>query len=221
MTMVLLDANRHGREFEPSYLREVGVRAATVSQIMLRGRHRAADRQARIALQTLVDAFLGDRRRNADLFTRAIRLGRMLSETAGCKWTCEGERYTLMCPIFALRRGCAHSIAMTTTEECSICGAETFGCEHVPGETYDGETCHSRVTRISEVGHIAFTANPDFVYTWHQPRYEDTRDLIRRGVIESAGDDLYCRYCESCPEYPSPEDLDPIERFERLKASAT
>lgn len=218
ITMTLIDLEWHGRELPPTVLRREGLRAAAEVEAGLEAGHPEAERVGRDALRALVDAFLGDRQANADLFERAHELGRRLCKTVDCRWKPGEDAYRLKCPIYALHRPVAHSIAMTITTECSICGSEALSCEHVPGEEYDGEWCVSNVTGISPLGHIAWTAKPDFVYTWHQPQEVLTERLIRDGIIQKAGDDAFCTHCADCDGAPSEGDLDPVTRFEQLAA---
>jgi hypothetical protein len=220
ITMTLIDLEWHGRELPSLVLRREGLSAAAEAEAALQVAHPEAERLGRKALRALVDAFLGDRPANSDLFERAHSLGRRLCETVDCQWKPGEEAYTLKCPIYALHRPVAHSIAMTVTTECSICGSEALSCEHVPGEEYGGKRCVSEVTGISPLGHIAWTAEPDFVYTWHQPQEVPTEQLIRDGIIQEAGDDAFCTHCADCDGAPSEGDLDPVTRFEQLVAKA-
>jgi hypothetical protein len=218
ITMTLIDLKWHGRELPAAVLRREGLRAAVEVEAGLEVAHPDAERVGRDALRALVDAFLGDRDANSDLFERAHALGRRLCEAVDCRWEPGEDAYTLRCPIYALHRSFAHSIAMTVTTECSICGAEALSCEHVPGREYDGGSCVSKVTGISPFGHIALTANPDFVYTWHQAQEVPTRRLIDDGIIQKAGDDAFCTHCVDCNGAPNEGDLDPVTRFAQLAA---
>jgi hypothetical protein len=220
MTMTLIDLHWHGRELPPHILRERGLRAAAVCEGGLAIGRSDAEKLGRTALRALVDAFLGDRVSNADLFTRAHRLGRRLSEAVHCQWTSGDEIYTLDCPIYGLHRPFAHSLAMTVTTECSICGAGALQCAHVPGEEYEGESCFSKVTGIGALGHVALTADPDFIYTWHQRQSVATSAIIADGTIKRAGDVAFCTHCQDCDGLPREGDLDPVGRLERLIASA-
>jgi hypothetical protein len=221
MTMMLIDARYHGPEPTPELLRRRGVQRAVSCDIGLEHGHPNAERDGRAALRDLVDAFLQDRPRNADLFYLAHVLGRRLSTTVNCRWTPGKESYTLECPIYALHRKFAHSIAITVTTECSICGAGALGCEHIPGDIYEDVICSSAVTKIASFGHVAFTADPDFTYTWHQSQRVPVASLIKNGIIETPGDNAYCTHCQTCDGCTTDDDLDPVGRFERLIAEHT
>lgn len=216
ITLTLIDAERHGREPEPAELREAGLPAAERAEAALRAEVPGAEDFARKALRAVTDGFLGDREGNRDLFERAHQLGRTIAETAGCWWTPGEENYSIDCPIFALHRKVAHSVAMTTTRECSICGAEPFDCEHLDGHIYGDEACVFKVTAIAPPGHVAWTADPEFTYTWHRPEQLETEWLLSEGFIAVAGETAACTHCLNCAGTPSDDDLDPIGRFERL-----
>lgn len=217
MPLILIDLEWHGRELPPKILRRQGLRGAFRCRTGFEIGHPDAETDGRRALRSLVDAFLQDRVTNADLFERAHELGRLLNGTMGCFWTPGEENYTLQCPIFALHRGAAHSLAMTLTTACSICGAGSLECEHVPGWEYDGVPCFSRVVEIASFGHIALTPDPDFTYTWHQPQTAATGQLIAEGIIRRVGDRAECTHCSECVGRPTPDELDPVSRFNRLR----
>ena len=216
ITVTLIDAERHGREPSASAQREAGLPAAETAEAALRESHPDAEPFARKALRVLADGFLGDRKANEDLFGRAHELGRVICETAGCAWKAEEESYSIDCPVFALHRTVAHSVAMTTTRECSICGVEPLACEHLDGSEYDGEICVFKVTAIAPFGHVAVTADPEFVYTWHRPEKVATERLLADGLIGEAGEKAACTHCLNCPGVPTSDDLNPVARFKHL-----
>jgi len=216
VTLTLIDAERHGRERGPAELREAGLPAAERAEAALRAGEPGAEDFAREALRVVTDGFLGDRGANRDLSERAHRLGKRIAETAGCWWTPGEESYSINCPVFALHRNVAHSVAMTTTRECSICGAEPLDCEHLDGHIYGDEVCVFKVTAIAPFGHVAWTADPEFTYTWHRPEKLATERLLSEGIIATSGEAAACTHCLNCPGMPSDDDLDPISRFERL-----
>lgn len=214
--VTLIDANRHGHEPCPATLRKNSLPAAKAAEIALYASQGNAENKARAVLRDVVDAFLGDRQTNHDLFDRAHQLGRTIAETVGCSWVEDGDRYVNRCPIFALHRTAAHSLELTTLQECSICGSEPLSCDHLPGFEYDGEVCASLVTEILPIGAIAWTADPDFTYTWHRPEMIPTDRLIAEGVLRVANEPAACTHCLNCPGTPGADDLDPIGRFDRL-----
>lgn len=216
VTLTLIDAERHGREPEPAELREAGLPAAERAEAALRAGVPEAEDFGREALRVVTDGFLGDRVGNWDLFERAHRLGQTIAETAGCWWTPGEKSYSVNCPVFALHRNVAHSVAMNTTRECSICGAEPLDCEHLDGHVYGDEICVFKVTAIAPFGHVAWTADPEFTYTWHRPERLATDWLLSQGIIAVSGEPAACTHCLNCPGTPSDDDLNPIGRFERL-----
>jgi hypothetical protein len=218
MEITLIDANRHGREPDPATLRATSIPAAEQAELALRGAQEGAEAKARSSLRDVVDSFLGDRETNSDLFERAHQLGRVIAETVGCSWSEEGDQYVVRCPIWALHRTAAHSLELTTLQACSICGAEPLSCDHLSGSEYDGEVCVFKVTKILPIGAVAWTADPEFTYTWHRPGAVPTDQLIADGILRVAGEDAACTHCLGCPGTPGAEDLDPVSRFRRLEA---
>jgi hypothetical protein len=95
-------------------------------------------------------------------------------------------------------------------------------CEHLPGETYDGEECWSVAESIGPLGHVALTANPDFTYTWYRDQQVATAEIMADGTITAAGDPATCSHCEECPgrNGPTAGDLDPAGRWEGMIARA-
>src|SRR5271154_2441951 len=148
VSMTLIQIDTDGNNLTPEFLRRRGLRRSLAAEIALTHQQNGGVEQAREALSDLVDAFLHDRHANADLYARAHRLGAMLSRNEGCRWRSGSETYTLACPIYALHQPFAHSVAMTVTTHCSLCGADTLQCEHVPGESYDGQPCYPVVDKI-------------------------------------------------------------------------
>jgi hypothetical protein len=220
--VTLVEVDDSGQELTPAFLRRRGLRAAVAAEIGLRKGDDQAPDLARRAIADLVEAFLHDRTGNADLFARAHVVGALLSTTARCFWTPGPETYTLRCPIYALHETWATSIAMTITTRCSICGAGELGCDHLPGEIYNGEECWSVAESIGPLGHVALTANPDFMYTWYRDQQVSTAEIIADGTITAAGDPATCSHCQACPGLngPSAGDLDPVGRWEAMLARA-
>lgn len=220
MSLVQLDDSGH--ELTPRFLRRRGLRTALAAEIALRGGDERGAELARRAIADLVEAFLHDRTGNANLFARAHYVGALLSTQAGCFWRPGSETYTLRCPIYALHQTWATSIAMTVTTRCSVCGAGELECDHVPGETYEDEECWRVAESIGPIGHVAFTANPDFTYTWYRDQEVSTADIVADGTIVAARDPATCSHCQHCAGLngPSAGDLDPLGRWEGMVARA-
>jgi hypothetical protein len=218
----LVQVDDSGQELTPAFLRRRGLRSAVAAEIALRAGDERGAAVARSAIADLVEAFLHDRTSNANLFARAHRVGALLSKTAGCFWRPGPETYTLRCPIFALHQMWATSVALTVTTRCSICGAGELECDHLPGELYDEVECLSVVESIGPFGHFALTANPDFTYTWYRDQEVSTAAILADGTIARAGDAATCSHCQDCPGLngPSAGDLDPVGRWEEIRARA-
>jgi hypothetical protein len=218
----LVQIGESGQELTPAFLRRRGLRTAIAAEMALRAGNEQGAELARRAIADLVEAFLHDRTGNASLFARAHHVGALLSETARCFWTPGPEKYTLRCPVYALHQTWATSVAMTVTTRCSVCGAGELQCDHLPGETYDGEECRRVAESIGPIGHVAFTANPDFTYTWYRDQEVPTADIVADGTIAAAGDPATCSHCQECPGLygPNAGDLDPVGRWEEMLARA-
>ena len=218
--MACVEVDDDDNVLTPTFLRDRGRGRARRAMDLLARADDAWVLAARGAIADLVDAFLHDRGSNADLFAVVHELGRLLSERAKCRWTQRNEAYELLCPIHALHRPFAHSPALTQLTTCSVCGAGEFACRHVAGRVYDGEMCERVVASLGPLGHVAFTVDPDFLYTWHQPSSVPTAELVAEGIISSAGDPAVCTHCRDCEGQPTPDELSPGARFARLRVEA-
>jgi hypothetical protein len=223
--MAYLEVGKDGELLTASRLRNRGLRRERHGQILLRWapeRGKEAEQLLRKALANLVDAFLIDRKGQSDLFGRAHVLGRDLVREIGCYFKYEDDKdtYTLRCPIFALHQKVALSVAWTLITRCSICEAGPFECDHVPGRSYGGAECYEQIDRVAGLGHVAWTANPDFLYTWHQPRQFQGASLLAEGRIARLGEEISCDHCVGCAGVigPTHGDLDPVGRVRKLVA---
>jgi hypothetical protein len=220
--MILMRAGPHGPGPPAAVLRQRGLEELATYEAHLREGHLGeAEPAGRLALSLLVDAFLTDRRGQVELFRAAHAVGLHLNRTFGCDYSYDPDEdeYELMCPVFALHRLVAHSVEMTTVTTCSICSAGPFDCLHVPDEVYDGERCSSNIESILPMGGVAFTADPDFLYTWHQPRNYASDDLLKAGEIEAVGEAIACDHCQLCAGAPTEGDLDPVKRYRAMRAA--
>lgn len=220
--MPYLEVDEDGEPLTAERLRSRGLRREREGQLKRRYGEGDTESLLRSALADLVDAFLIDRRGQKDLFARAHRLGSEINFAYHCEFSYDAQEgsYEIQCPIFALHRPVAHSVAWTLITKCTICGAAAFGCEHLAGHEYDGEVCEMAIVEITGLGHIAFIANPDFLYTWHQPQHYEAAKLLASGQIQSVGEKLHCTHCERCPGAlgPSEGDLDPVSRWREIVA---
>lgn len=176
------------------------------------GNDHKAESAFRAAIECLVDAFLLNRRGNANAFTAAHQLGAFISKRFGCPLqSSDGKWWHADCGISALHSRLGNSIAGTSRGRCSICSAEDFGCEHVPGHLYDGESCIRIVYEMSidEVSLVPFPEDPRCY------RVDVLRSLseIEASVGEAlpAGATPTCVHCEQCPgasSGPTADDID-------------
>lgn len=207
-------------------LRREGLRSFRLGLFLIRRDSAAAEKHLRGSLRDLVEAFLEDRRGNADLFTLAHRIGYLLVHTFKCPYEFreEDQRWTQTCPIPGLHRRVAFSVALLWARSCSICGADEFDCDHVPGETYEGGVCELERTKAIGLDHLALTHEPDFVYTFIQADQVSQREVVAEfGRPLREGERLMCDHCRFCRGYfgPSAEDLDPSSWRDMDEASET
>lgn len=104
---------------------------------LVAGEHRErAEALMRSALGNLRRAFLWDER-SQHLFQELHRLGLSVHDQFGCEVPKQGESYMVECPVLLAHAKIGFSIGGTSDSICSICGEDTFDCEHVRGESYD------------------------------------------------------------------------------------
>lgn len=167
----------------------------------------------RQAIESLVDAFLVDRRGNAGCFARAHRIGALVENQFRCshRFDPETRSFSIDCGIHALHRRSGVSFGGNVLTECSICSAAEFDCEHVPDETYDGKRCFRRVTRwdAKEVSFVKVPADPRCYRVTFPMSVADAERL--KGARLAPGDRPLCTHCRTCPgaAAPAAEDLDP------------
>ena len=176
------------------------------------GNDKGAESAFREAIECFVDAFLLNRRGNASAFTAAHQLGAFVSERFGCPLqSSDGKWWHADCGISALHSRLGNSIAGTSRGRCSICSAEDFGCEHVPGHLYDGESCIRIVYEMSidEVSLVPFPEDP----RCYRVDVLHSLSEIEASVGEAlpTGATPTCVHCEQCPganSGPCADDID-------------
>jgi hypothetical protein len=191
-------------------LRRRGQRRAVHGLVLLECAPRRAEAILRDAIEDLVDAFLLDRSRNADLFARAHQLGALVEQTFSCAWATDRDRDTLVndCGILALHSRLGLSPGGTTWGRCSLCGAKDFMCDHIPGAVYAGEQCIRNVERW-DPEEVSMTQTP------REPRCFRTLAHVKKSYARRVGGSSpgRCWHCRTCTgrAAPSPEDLDPSQ----------
>ncbi len=150
---------------------------------------------------------------NADLFALTHHVGKLVEGTYGCYWTrdeAKGE-WTNACPLLALHSRLGASWGGLSWGRCSICNAEDFQCDHVPGVCYDGVRCVRNVYRV-ELREVSLTPHPEdpSTYRVHYPKTDAEVEALR-GRSFRPGERPACMHCRDCPgiEGPEREDLDP------------
>jgi hypothetical protein len=152
----------------------------------------------------LVDAYLLDRRTNVRIFGEAHRVGALLQQEFSCDWTLtEDEKYyENPCGVLALHSRVGLSPGGRSWGTCSICDADDFECDHVPGQMYGGDLCYRNIYRF-DAEEVSFTTRPRdrrcFRVWVLVPRHEVGQ---RRPM---------CVHCQRCAGAagPTPEDQDP------------
>jgi hypothetical protein len=193
-------------------LRDHGLEALADGKRLLAIDVRAARGALEMAIAELVEAFLRDRRGNADLFKLSHEAGRLLETKFGCRFSYDPDEKVFVngCPIQTLHSRIGISIAMTTTGICSICEKRDFQCDHVPGETYDGVLCIRNVDEILDVDHLALTSDPDFVESlYRSTRLTEAEVISRYGSLPGQDQYLQSDHCKECDGEPAAVDLNP------------
>jgi hypothetical protein len=194
--------------FEPPpplpLLRRLAARQAYAGQLSLTQGLEQAEQQLREAIELMVDAFLLDRRRNVDLYSRAHNLGALLAERIGCSWQVNDDlaAFENTCGILALHSRIGLSPGGRTWGRCSICAAKDFECDHVPGETYEGRACFRTIYEW-DAEEMSLTTRP------RDPRCFRTWSPIPRSHVPVVA--LSCNHCTACAGRagPSDDDLEP------------
>lgn len=184
-------------------LRRDAARASYLGILALTLAPHEAEGLLRHAIGRMVDAFLLDRKGNADLFGRAHALGTLVERRFSCRWT-KVDKYDELendCAIFALHNRIGLSPGGRNWGRCTICDADDFQCNHVPGRVYDGRLCQRHIHRW-DGDEISFT-----------PRPRDPRCFRVWALVEpdAAPADRRCRHCTACPgrSGASADDLSP------------
>jgi hypothetical protein len=186
---------------------------SVTSQAAMATRDADAESRARNAIEVLVDAFLADRRGNRACFTLAHRLGRMVAENYGCRLTydADSKSFSNTCGVLALHSRIALSPGGPAFSVCSICGAEDFGCDHVPGRTYAGQPCFREITEwpLEEISLVRVPRDPR-CYRVHTPITRKEAERVGGRALRP-NEFLTCDHCQSCAGIngPADEDLDP------------
>lgn len=187
----------------PRLLRLRAARSSYLGLIALSLAPEHAEGLLREAIELMVDAFLLDRRRNADLFGRAHAIGALVEHHFGCRWagTTDGEAIGNQCGIFALHSRIGLSPGGRNWGRCGICGADDFQCDHVPGRVYDGQMCRRQIY-LWDGDEISFTPRP------RDPRCFRVWALLPRAAAPKDG---RCRHCCGCVGRAgaAADDLDP------------
>jgi hypothetical protein len=205
-------------------LRQAGLRDFRLGMFELERDPAAAERHLRSAVRNLVEAFLEGRRANADLYVLTHRIGRVLRQQFGCAYS-RGDSgdYVNHCPIPALHRIFGHSIAWSWATRCTVCGGGELECDHIPGLEYDGVTCWFENDTLVGFDHLAFTASPDFAYTFIQPDTVSEAQIVKQfGRRLGDRETLNCDHCKTCSGFVAidPDALDPEARAARAMAEA-
>ena len=194
-------------------LRASGLESLRRAEVLFEYEQARSEEHYRNALRNLSEAFLEDRRGNKDLFVVCHRIGCIIEQFFECRFEFDenSRSYTLRCPIQALHSRLGASIGAFSESECSICGAADFECVHVPGETYEGQKCHRKITNM-QIDHVALTPNPDFAYTFLTSVPIPLKEMeSRMGRSLTGAEPIVSTHCRDCYGRweTRPDDLDP------------
>ena len=88
-------------------------------------------------------------------------MGELVEREFGCPYRFNGRGYFHDCPIRKLHSRVGASVGGTSRSRCSICGADEFDCDHVPGREYDGAYCTREIYDM-KIEEVSLTQNPNF-----------------------------------------------------------
>lgn len=129
-------------------------------------RHDEAEALARESLRALRSAmdWLEDEPGFDEAHSRLDEAGTWVRSTYGCHLTFEDGTYYQDCPVAHahVRMGLSPGMIVHRVE-CSICGENAEDCEHIRGQTYDGQVCARRMKdlEVLEVSLVGRPADPD------------------------------------------------------------
>jgi hypothetical protein len=190
----------YGPSPSPEALRRHASRLAYEGLSALDETSGSAEPLLRRAIELMVDAFLLDRRSNGDLFRRAHVLGALVRRRFSCQWRSDDYgRLDNTCGILALHSRVGFSPGGKSWGRCSICGAEDFCCDHVPGRTYDGQRCFRTIYRF-DTEEVSLTPRP------RDPRCFRVRSPTPAGTTSTVA----CSHCISCAGQIGPREVDVV-----------
>jgi hypothetical protein len=197
----------------PEVQHQAAILAASQADAQFRAEPSSAEAAIREAIELLVDAFLLDRRMNAECFAEAHRLGRLAEQEYGCLWSLddEGKAFVNECGVLALHSRLGASVGGSTITRCSVCGAGAFQCDHIEGEVYDGKRCIHTVVEMN-LAEVSLTPTPRDPRTYRLSRAIPLEEAERlKGLALSEGERPVCEHCNGCYGIngPTSEDLDP------------
>ncbi|EAP98830.1 hypothetical protein JNB_01640 [Janibacter sp. HTCC2649] len=82
----------------------------------------------------------------------------------GCHLEYRDNGYFHGCPVALAHSRVALSPELLVREaECSVCHGDPRTCDHIPGEIYNGQVCHRRITRVDilDIMLVGRPATPD------------------------------------------------------------
>ena len=173
---------------------------------------RAAEALYRQALERFVDAFLVDRAGHAWCFVEAHAIGRALAADHGCRMKVDDAgHWAAQCGVLALHSRLGLSFGGPTLGRCSLCNADDFECDHVPGRVYGGQPCRRVVHTASphEVSLVSFPDDPRCYRVWRSVSPQEVRSA--RGRPLRTREVPMCTHCVDCQAVengPTLEDVD-------------
>lgn len=173
------------------------------------GKKKDAEKLLRESIEDFVNAFLFDRRGHEHCFTEAHKLGREVSSKFGCALKQKSATaWSIECGVFAFHSRLGMSFGGATWGHCSLCGAEDFECDHVPGQFYDADMCVREIYRVEldEVSLVQFPDDPRCYRVTTDSRIEDIEASM--GRVLPKGAIPICEHFKTCSGQPAEEDID-------------
>ncbi len=208
------------------------------AQRLIGHRRQASEREARQAIESVVNAFWWAEDTEMEDGQHALmhKIGRWTRRSFGCHLLVNDEGYHRTCPIDIAHIRAGFSIGFVADRICSLCGDDLSECSHLPGRSYwvrggpqvisrcrvcGMESCNHRADRLYRAPVISIVKEGELREVSLVPRPANPEARITRIAVtredlrEALGSSFWpgmrvtCDKClGECPGFSSMEDVD-------------